>query len=488
MGILDKNFFDDALWTSIYWRVLPFERGEIDGIPYLAEIRGYGSPGTKTFNRIEDGKREPTNDKINGLPTEFFNHELKDIDSRDDDQIVQFCSKWGIFCSPYFNSYSRFLESSDKQYSSALQQYAKNQSAHLSKIESAIAILSKTQNSEANPLAAIKHATKVLLGQEKPEIDRTPFADFRESKMNDIRRETSNLACNPHDCPVAEYLSDECEAVIKSLYLQTEFTQTDIQETFIDAYDVHPGNIISLDEVRCVLEKLQDIAHIFPIMDAFESTNEILFEITKLIVVDKAPIHSEALHQIAARVIVASNGILPTKLQDADFRFDESNDPIPDLNAWTDSAIRYFNMCISPIFRNAIRSRNSDIFPHFDNSGPFSLQNAICIQLYFELDDNVDWVRCSYSKCNRLFKYQRYSPLPHYYQEGRKSRTKYCCRNHSIYASRQSLREAQKTARSLAKVNNDKGTITEVLQDLYPDLNASQIGGVVEKALCPKLD
>lgn len=472
MGILDTNFFQDSFWDTKLWRVVPLEIGEIDGITYLAEVRGDGSAGMKMAS---------------GIPTEFFNHELKSVDTCNDDQIVQFCSKWGILCSPYFNSYSRFIESSNEQYSSALQQYAERQDVHLFRMKAAIAILSKALNTESGGsyLAAIMHAVRVLRGQQEPESDREDYSGFRKSKLSAIRSEAARHTYNPYGYLGPDYLHDECEAVVKSLFLQTEFTQTDIRATFIDAYDINPGNIISLDEVRCVLEKLQDIAYIFPIMDAYESIDEILFEVTKLIVVEKAPIHSEALQQVATRVIAANDGVLPANSKVANFRFDKSNDPIPGLNAWMGSAIMYFEECISPIYRNAMLSKDPEILPYFTNVGYFTLQNAICIQMYFELDDNAEWVRCSYSKCNRLFKYQRYSSTYHYCQEGRKSKTKYCCRNHNIYANRQNLREAQKTAHSLAKEHAERAAIVEILHDQYPDLDAIQIERVAEKALSP---
>lgn len=464
MGIWDTNFLSDGLWTSISWRAPLFKKGELGGIPFLAEM--------------------PSERKLNGLPTEFFNHELKDVDSSDGDQIARFCSEWGILCSPCFGSYDRLSESSKKQRSATERRHEERQLVHRSRIRAALAILGDALNAdEGSRLAAMTRAIGVLRGRKDPVNGWKDYSDFQKLELGAILADAGGGAYRPCNRLETGFLSDEREAVMKSLYLQTEFSQADVQEALADARDMHPVNVISLDEARCVLEKLQDIAHIFPIMDSYESTNEILFAIAKLIAVDKAAIHSEALHQVAARVVEANGGALPAELGDADFRFDESSDPLPGLNAWAASAVRYFEECISPIYRNALRSRNPEFLPGFDNQGPFSLTNAICIQLYFELGDGSDWRRCSYSKCDRFFKYQRSTPLPHYYQERRKSGALYCCKNHGIYASRQLVLEAQKTANRMAANGHTKHEIGLFVATNYQGLTSSQSEKVIEKAL-----
>ncbi|NTU88422.1 MAG: hypothetical protein HGA54_00725, partial [Actinobacteria bacterium] len=46
--------------------------------------------------------------KIEKLPTEFFVHQLQDINMNKVDSIKGFCEKWGVICAPYFQSKERF--------------------------------------------------------------------------------------------------------------------------------------------------------------------------------------------------------------------------------------------------------------------------------------------------------------------------------------------------------------------------------------------
>lgn len=46
-----------------------------------------------------------------GLPVEFFSHQLFDLDLTDIDEVVEFCGKWGAVLAPTFSSKQRFIAS-----------------------------------------------------------------------------------------------------------------------------------------------------------------------------------------------------------------------------------------------------------------------------------------------------------------------------------------------------------------------------------------
>jgi hypothetical protein len=75
----------DLKATPLWWTI-----GEVEDRTY---------DGIRLFQQCHDTCSVQT-----GLPTEFFNHELMDVDTYSDASLIEFVSKWGLPYSPFRNA------------------------------------------------------------------------------------------------------------------------------------------------------------------------------------------------------------------------------------------------------------------------------------------------------------------------------------------------------------------------------------------------
>ena len=425
MGLLSKNIRRDDIWSP--WTSYPMAMGEFRGIKYLVQVLGYYAAN-------------PTGHY--GLPVEFFNHELTDLDIANDEQIANFCSQWGpVFC-PFLGSPARFDESKTRFESNEL-------------LEEAITNQIKDKEGPREKICKKLVESKMI----EFELKRNPEY-FHARFQKEIEKEASlNLLSRK-----------EIDAVAKSAYLQTQLFEEDLAGKF-EGTGTYPGKIISLDEVRCVLEMMQSIAQVFPMLDSQSSTQEVI----------------AALETIAntpeGRCPEISRKVSSIRLQSKAGANDEEilESQVKELNSWLDIALCYFNECLWPLHKKALRTDDEDLSRRTDSTIGLSLQNAICMQLYFELDDENEWHECAYPKCNRIFKYQRYSSTPLYYPKGLHGGALYCCKKHTTYANRQYARNLRKVAFALAGNGCTRDRVCSILRTEFDGIPQTRIDDLLDE-------
>ena len=414
----------DGIWPI--WSNDAFTLREYDGIEYILE---YG--GSDAYHHVH-----------NGLPVEFFNHELLDVDPTNSKSVIDFCTNWGIVFCPFFNSRLEFYDPQDKW------------------------IVKPSENPPRRPF---RHRNKL---------------SYRDFCVAFKSRHEQELSAFPEK--EREFWSGELDAVAKSAFLHT--IDPEILGVCRGNEYCHSGRVISLEEVRSNIMKLQDIARFFPMVDHYQEDVSLILEVARAISSRTITAHSPILQSVSHEVASHFGGNIPAALDDAEQEHAFIDGEAARFDEWFKPSLRYFLECLLPIGRNSLRSTGGRIGRLFSANPYFSLQDAICIQLDFQLGDDAPWQICAYEKCQRLFKYQRSTSLPHYYQERRKSGALYCCKNHAIYASRQLVLEAQKAANRMAANGHTKHEIELLVATNYQGLTSSQSKRVVEKALHPKLD
>ena len=200
-------------WAS--WKVYPVSHVEYKGIPCL----------------VEDASVEPK--VIEGLPTEFFGHELADVDAMNDEELIEFVQTWGVPHNPYFDSWSEFVA-------------LRNKKTPLDVVRDVFkggirSILYKSSDLES---------TKKILTTEAYErhFDDRWWGEYGEKL----------------------FWANEAEAVAQSKFVQNH-----------RRHGKNEGGIIALEEVRHSVINLQEITRVFSYIDGFDSEEEILAQIAK---------------------------------------------------------------------------------------------------------------------------------------------------------------------------------------------------------------
>lgn len=197
---LVKGLLSQENWPS--WKVFKVHVADYKSIPCLVEDLSVESIVKK------------------GLPTEFFNHELAEVDALDEQSIVEFVETWGIPHNPFFGSWASFLSYRSQ----------KSQTKDL---------LSRTQD-----LAAIESH---FITEACSEHFDDRWWGKHEEKL---------------------FWPNEAKAVAKSRYVQTH-----------RRHKTGEGGVIALEEVRRSIINLQEITRVMSYIDGIDGEDETLARI-----------------------------------------------------------------------------------------------------------------------------------------------------------------------------------------------------------------
>ncbi len=211
--VINKGLPIQSRWPS--WKVYPVSLVEYKGIDCL----------------IEDMSAEPK--AIEGLPTEFFCHELAAVDAMNNEELIEFVQTWGVPHNPYFDSWPEFVASRSKK----------------------------------TPLDAVKDIFK---GGIRSIL-------YKGSDLDSTKKILTTEAYERHfderwwgNREEQLFWAHEAEAVAQSKFVQNH-----------RKHEKNEGGTIALEEVRHSIINLQEITRIFSYIDGFDSEEEILAQIAK---------------------------------------------------------------------------------------------------------------------------------------------------------------------------------------------------------------
>lgn len=200
-------------WPS--WNVYPVSLVDYKGICCL----------------IEDLTAEPV--QIEGLPVEFFCHELADVDATNDKELINFVQTWGIPHNPYFDSWPGFLAYRNKK----------------------------------TPIDAAKD---VIAGGIRGLL-------YKSSDLSSIKKLLTTEAYERH-------FDDRWWGTREEQLFWAKEAEVVAQSKFVQNHRRHgknEGGIIAIEEVRHALINLQEITRIFSYIDGLNSEEKILERIVE---------------------------------------------------------------------------------------------------------------------------------------------------------------------------------------------------------------
>lgn len=372
MGLLSTGIGRKGVWEK--WTSNPVIVDEIDGVTCLV------CPLTEEESRyLSIAPSRNIRSPHETFPIEFFNHELRKINPRNDKEVAEFCSKWGTFHSPVGESWNTCLN-----------------------------FVSPTIGGRAQE-------TLLFRALKEAHLSCSTYKEFKECALESLLLDIEKTVGPEQSTANRVFWTQEAEAIADSAYLQ-----------FYHADESPLRLIIGMEEVRRALTTLQEIAYFLPAFDRALSLEDIFSDIG-IWKIQGNSTYSPALLALAHR--------------------NENNRPeelLKNLNIWFEQMTTYFGGFLWPIAKRPLMGANG-AKPHLPstllagkpgNLSLFGIQEAICLQLYLEINDSTPWHRCHYSKCGIYFKYQRSNFSDGYLGKEARSDVKYCCRNHSVYATR----------------------------------------------------